>query len=447
MRDYDLVVLGGGSGGLAAARRAAAHGARVALIEGGPLGGTCVNLGCVPKKILWQAAEHATELADFDGYGFTVEARGHDWKKLRERSDAFIARLREIYGRGLDADEVEHVRGMGRFVGGREIEVNGERLRGAHVVIATGTRPRMPSIEGAELGITSDGFFAMKERPQRVAVVGAGYIAVELAGILRAFGSDVTLVHREGTVLRKFDAMLREALLEEMTEAGIEISLRTKVQKLEKKGDCVCLFTDQHPDGAAFDAVIWAIGRDAPTSELGLDEASVELDRHGFVRVDDKQNTSAQDVYAVGDVTGRYPLTPVAIAAGRRLADRVFGGQEDARLVYENVPSVIFTHPPIGTVGLTEDEAREKYGDDVKCYTTRFRNMYHAVTARRPRTAMKIVCVGASEKVVGIHTIGRGSDELIQGFAVAVVMGATKRDLDRTVAIHPTAAEELVTMK
>ncbi len=446
--DYDYLVIGGGSGGLASARRAAAHGARVALVEGARLGGTCVNLGCVPKKIMWNAAVMAHALEDAGDYGFQVAAHGFDWGKLKHRRDAYIARLNEIYRKNLVVDQVEHVPGWARFVGPDRVLVGERRLRAKHVLIATGGRPKVPDLMGAELGITSDGFFELERQPEHVAIVGGGYIATELAGVFAALGSKVTLVLRGEKLLRRFDALLRDTLMEELMASGVDFSAGAELTSVERSVDGTLTLTDERGQTSpGFDTLIWAIGREPRTADLGLDLAGVALDDDGFVVTDAFQNTNVAGVYAVGDVTGRPPLTPVAIAAGRKLADRLFGGEADAKLDYEGIPTVVFSHPPIGAVGLTEDEARAKYGDSVKCYTTRFRNLYHGVTERKTTSAMKIVTVGARDMVAGIHVIGIGADEMIQGFAVAVRMGACKADLDRTVAIHPTAAEELVTMR
>lgn len=448
MDRYDYLVIGGGSGGLASARRAAKHGAKVAIVEGAPLGGTCVNVGCVPKKVMWNTAHIAEMLHDAPDYGFSLERGGFDWASVKKKRDAYVQRLNDIYARNLKLDEIQHVEGWARFVEPGVVDVGGRKLAGEHVLIATGGRPRIPSLPGAEHGITSDGFFELAEQPNRVSVVGAGYIAVELAGIFSALGSQVTLLLRNEVFLRSFDAMLREALMEEMQAAGVNIVTCVHADSLHRESDgSVCFHSADGPVGEPADQLIWAVGREPNTRDLGLEEAGVLLDDGANVIVDEFQNTNVRGHYAVGDVTGKYQLTPVAIAAGRRLADRVFGGESEARLEYENIPSVVFSHPPIGTVGLTEDEARETYGDEVKVYSTRFGNMYHALTERKSKTAMKLVCVGPREKVVGIHVIGMGADEMIQGFAVAVRMGATKADLDRTVAIHPTAAEELVTMR
>jgi glutathione reductase (NADPH) len=298
-----------------------------------------------------------------------------------------------------------------------------------------------------ELGITSDGFFALDACPRRVALVGGGYIAVELAGMLNAFGAEVTMMLAREPLLRSFDSMLRDALMEAMLEDGINIDPRSGAAELIRGNDRITLITDQGARLSDLDQVIWAIGRHPLTAGLGLAAAGVNTDEAGFIPTDDYQRTNVEGIYAVGDVTGRHALTPVAIAAGRRLADRLFGGQTDRHLVYENIPTVVFSHPPIGSVGLTEEQARRDHGDAVKVYQTRFTPMLHAISGSNVPAAMKLVVVGAQEKLVGCHIIGEGVDEILQGFAVALRMGATKKDLDDTVAIHPTSAEELVTLR
>jgi glutathione reductase (NADPH) len=451
MERFDYLVVGGGSGGIASARRAAKHGARVAVIESGALGGTCVNVGCVPKKIMWNAATLAEHLHDAHDYGFAIAAHAHDfdWAAMKRARDQYVSRLRSIYSKNLETDGVTLIGGAARFADAHTIFVGERELSAPHVLIATGSKPNVPEVPGAELGMTSDGFFALESRPQRVAIAGAGYIAVEIAGIFRALGSEVTLVLRGEHLLARFDAMLRDELLRAMTESGIDVRKSFGLTKVEKEaGGALALVSTKDERMAGFDALLWATGRIANCDALGLEAAGVRVDAHENIVVDERQNTSAKGVYAVGDVTGRAMLTPVAIAAGRKLADRLFGNDEHARLDYDAIPSVVFSHPPIGTVGLTEDEARARWAHrDVKVYATRFTNMFHALTTRKPASAMKVVCAGADEKVVGIHVIGLGADELIQGFAVAVRMGATKADLDRTIAVHPTASEELVLLR
>ena len=447
-RHYDLVAIGGGSGGLSVAERAARYGARCAVVESGPLGGTCVNLGCVPKKVMWFGASIAHTLEEAAGYGFRLRTEGFDWATLKAGRDAYVRGINEWYHTYLADSEIDEIPGRARFVDAHTLEVAGETVTADHIVIAVGGYPSIPDVPGAELGITSDGFFDLERRPDRVAVVGSGYIAVELAGMLNALGSDVTMLLRREHLLRPFDAMLRETLMDEMLNDGISILAGTQVQSIthrDETGLCLDGSNGQRLEG--FDALIWAVGRDPATADLGLEAAGINVDAQGFVPTDEFQNTNVNGIYGIGDVTGRAALTPVAIAAGRRLGDRLFGGMAERHLDYGNIPTVVFSHPPLGTVGLTEEQAREIHGEAVKTYQTRFTPMYHALTERKTQTAMKLVTVGAHEKVVGCHIIGHGADEMLQGFAVAVRMGATKRDLDDTVAIHPTSAEELVTLK
>jgi glutathione reductase (NADPH) len=450
VREFDLLVIGGGSGGLAVAQRAVEYGARVALFEPARLGGTCVNVGCVPKKVMWNAAELAAALDHAPHYGFDVARGGHDWPKLKRGRDAYVLRLNGIYQRNLDKKGIVTVRAAARLRSATEVvDANGESYRAKHIVVATGGGPKTPPVPGAELGITSDGFFELERLPPRVAVVGSGYIAVELAGVLRALGSHVTLCIRHDALLRHFDSLLGEKLLAAMRASGIEVVTRVVTRALERSPNGT--LTLQAADGrelTGFDTVLWAIGRTPNVQSVGLESAGVELNPEGFVAVDRFQNTSTPGIYAIGDVTGQAELTPVAIAAGRRLADRVFGGMTDRRLLYDVVPTVVFSHPPVGTVGLSEEDARKRYPDEpMRVYQSEFVSMFYALTDAKPQTAMKLVCVGADERVVGCHVIGLGADEMIQGFAVAVTMGARKRDFDDTIAIHPTSAEELVTMR
>lgn len=446
MEHFDYVVIGGGSGGVATARRAAEHGAKVALVESARLGGTCVNVGCVPKKVMWHAADLAHRFHDAPGYGFSVPPPGFDWAALKSRRDPYIERLNGIYANLLEKSGVTLVRGYGRFVDAHTVEVDGRRLTAPHITIATGGQPVFPDIPGADLGISSDGFFALDHQPRRVVVVGAGYIAVEIAGVFRALGSEVTLLVRGDRLLKPFDAMLRDELLAHMSETGVDIRFHTEARALSRNTDGSLSVDCGQAGTLETDCVLWAIGRRANTGGLNLAAAGVHSEHDGSIPADAFQNTNVAGVYAIGDITGQAELTPVAIAAGRRLAARLFLDRPDSKLDYENIPTVVFTHPAIGTVGLTEAEARSRFAD-VKVYSTRFTPMYYAVTDHRPKTAMKLVCAGPEERVVGVHVIGEGADEMLQGFAVAVKMGATKRDFDDTVAIHPTSAEELVTLR
>jgi glutathione reductase (NADPH) len=448
---FDLISIGGGSGGLACAQRAAEYGAKTAVIESGRLGGTCVNVGCVPKKVMWNAASIATALEDAGDYGFAIgsaaEAGGNDWLALKKKRDAYVARLNAIYQRNLAAKGVAYVAGRAKFLDAHTVEVNGARLTAAHIVIATGGYADVPRLPGAELGITSDGFFELETRPQRVAVVGSGYIACELASAFHSLGSETEMLIRKDHLLTHFDVMLGKSLMREMLADGLAIHTGVVASALVEHSGRKTLVAADGREFAGYDCVLWAIGRSADVAGLDLRAAGVAVDAAGFVATDDFQNTQVAGVYAIGDVTGRAALTPVAIAAGRRLSDRLFGGKRERHLSYELIPTVVFTHPPIGTVGLTESEARAKYGDAVRVYVADFTPMYHALTTRKAHTDMKLVCVGPEEKIVGCHVLGAGADEMLQGFAVAIRMGATKRDFDDTVAVHPTSAEELVTMR
>ncbi len=444
---FDLISIGGGSGGLACAQRAAEYGAKAAVIESHRLGGTCVNVGCVPKKVMWNAASVALSLADAGDYGFDVDVRANDWALLKQKRDAYILRLNGIYARNLGAKGVTLVRGSARFVDSHTVEVGGTRMTAPHIVIATGGLPMVPDLPGAGLGITSDGFFALERRPQRVAIVGSGYVACELAGAFHELGTQVELFIRKDHVLTHFDAMLGKSLMREMRAEGMTIHEHVVPAALQGQSSLKTLMAADGREFAGFDAVLWAIGRGPNVAGLDLPSAGITQDGAGFIMTDEFQNSNVPGLYAIGDVTGRAALTPVAIAAGRRLSDRLFNGEKDRRLDYDCIATVVFTHPPIGTVGLTESEARTKYGDTVKAYVADFTPMYHALTTRKSHTDMKLVCVGPEQKIVGCHVIGAGADEMLQGFAVAVRMGATKRDFDDTVAIHPTSAEELVTMR
>jgi len=447
-KHYDLLTIGGGSGGVAVSNRAASYGAKCVLIEAGRLGGTCVNVGCVPKKIMWNGANLAHAIEDAADYGFSVGSVKFDWAHLKRNRDRYVADMNSHYESTLTRNGVEIVRGFARFVGPRTVDVNGETLTAKHIVIAVGGRPIMPELPGSELGITSDGFFELEARPEKVAIVGAGYVSVEFAGVLRALGAEVTMILRRDHFLHRFDAMLRDNLMAQMKADGVQMVSRSQVTRAEKASGAIRVECDNGQVVEGLDTLIWAVGRRSNSDRLDLGKAGVKVSESGAIIADAYQNTNVAGIHAIGDITGHYELTPVAIAAGRRLADRVFGGMKDRRLVYENIPTVLFTHPPIGTVGVSEEGAMRKFGAAaVKVYEAAFTPMVHAFTHRKVKCAMKVVVAGPEEKVVGLHVFGPGADEILQGFAVAVRMGATKRDLDDSVAIHPTVAEELVTLR
>lgn len=445
---FDYIAIGGGSGGIASANRAASYGKKCAIVEAKVLGGTCVNVGCVPKKAMWFAGQIADALKLAPDYGYAVEAPPLDWGRLLQSREAYISRIHASYERVLGKNQVTVLKGHARFIDKNTLEVDGVRYSADHISIATGGVPAWPAIPGSELGIDSDGFFALDHCPKRVAVVGAGYIAVEIAGVLQALGSETHLLVRHDKALRSFDAMLSDSLHQLMQHNGIAVHPHTEVSRVSKEADGSLLLSLSGGQTLQVDCLIWAIGRQPNSQNLNLAAAGVAADEAGFIPTDAYQNTNVPGIYAIGDVTGRVALTPVAVAAGRRLSERLFNGKTDEHLNYDLVPTVVFSHPPIGTIGLTEAQARAQYGDDaIKIYNSEFTAMYRALTSHREPTRMKLVCAGANQKIVGLHVIGFAADEMLQGFAVAIKMGATKADFDNCVAIHPTSAEEFVTMR
>lgn len=444
---FDLLVIGGGSGGLAHAQRAAEYGVNAAVIEHGPLGGTCVNVGCVPKKVMWYAANYAHQLHHAVDYGYDVSVNNHNWGALKTRRDAYVARLNDIYGSNLDKRGVTLIEGHARFVDANTVDVDGTEYVAERIVVATGGQPIVPDIPGAALGISSDGFFELAEQPKRVLIAGSGYVAVELAGIFSGLGSETGVIVRKDSVLREFDAMLGNELMETMRKSGIALDTGVVPASVRKVDDGLVVVAEDGREFGPVDALVWAVGRSPNTATLDTDRAGITLDKKGFVPTDDLQRTNVEHIHALGDVTGRAALTPVAIAAGRRLADRLYGGMTDRHLDYRLIPTVVFSHPTIGTVGMTEAQARSEFGEDVKVYTSGFTPMFYALGQDKQRSVMKLVTTGSDERVVGCHLFGDGADEILQGFAVAMRMGATKEDFDNTVAIHPTNAEEVVTMR
>ena len=448
MREYDIIAIGGGSGGIATMNRAGEHGAKAAVIEEKKLGGTCVNVGCVPKKIMWYGAQLAESFHHYGpDYGFTSSNVQFDFAKLRQNREAYIDRARSSYDGSFKRNGVDLIEGRAHFVDSHTVSVNGELIRAKHIVIATGARPSIPTIPGAELGGSSDDVFAWEQLPESVAILGAGYIAVELAGVLHTLGVQTDLFVRRDRPLRGFDSYIVEGLVNEMEKTGLPLHTHKVPVKLEETEQGITIHFE---DGSSHTAsqVIWATGRRPNVDGLELEKAGVTLNERGFIQVDEYQNTVVDGIYALGDVTGEKELTPVAIKAGRTLSERLFNGKTSAKMDYTTIPTVVFSHPAIGTVGLTEDQAIKEYGQEhIKVYKSSFASMYSAVTNHRQESRFKLITAGADEKVVGLHGLGYGVDEMIQGFAVAIKMGATKADFDATVAIHPTASEEFVTMR
>jgi glutathione reductase (NADPH) len=442
--DYDLFVIGAGSGGVRGARMAAGYGARVAVAEERKLGGTCVNVGCIPKKLLVYASHVAHEMADAAALGWRIQGGVFDWRTLIANKDAEIARLNGVYADVLASAGVELVEGRARVEGPNAVSVDGRRITARHILVATGSWPTRPDVPGAELGITSNEAFFLPELPRRVLVVGGGYIAVEFAGILHGMGAEVTQIYRGPLFLRGFDDDMRAGLALEMRRQGIDLRFDLNLVRIERgPGALRATLTD----GKVLDVdqILFATGRAPLTAGLGLEAAGVVLDAKGAVCVDAYSRSSVASIWAVGDATDRINLTPVALHEAMCFARTAFGG-EPTKPDHQDVASCIFSTPPIGSVGLTEAEARERWGE-VDVYKSSFRPLKLSLGAREERTLMKLVVEPKTDRVVGVHMLGRDAGEIIQGFAVALKCKATKAQFDATVGIHPTSAEELVTMR
>lgn len=444
-QQFDLIVIGGGSGGVRAARIAAGHGAKVAICEESRMGGTCVIRGCVPKKLLVYASHFSEDFETAKGYGWEVENAKFSWARLIANKDQEIDRLNKVYHRLLDNAGVTTFMGRGVLLDKHRVQVNDQVLHGKKILIATGGRPFTPEFPGDELSITSDEAFHLKELPEHIIIAGGGYIAVEFAGIFNGMGSRVSLAYRGDKILRGFDDDVRDHLQSEMQAKGINVQLESEIASLERKPDGKLLAV--YDDGTELEAdqVMFATGRKPHTWDMGLDKAGIELDRKGAIPVNAESRTAQDNIFAVGDVTDRINLTPVAIREGHAFADTEFGNnprQADHALV----PSAVFSQPPIGTVGYTEQQAKEKFGK-LRVYTSSFRAMKHTLTDIQEKTFMKMIVDDTSNVVVGLHIIGMDSAEMVQGFAVAVKAGLTKDHFDATVGIHPTSGEEIVTLR
>lgn len=443
--DYDLFVIGAGSGGVRASRIAAGHGARVAICEESRVGGTCVIRGCVPKKLLVYASQFSEGFSDAEGFGWSVGERSFSWPDLIAAKDREIDRLNEVYHKLLDQSGVELHRGRGRFVDAHTVEVGDRRVTAEKILIATGGRPQVPDIPGADLAITSDEAFHLDELPRRVLIVGAGYIAVEFAGIFNGLGSKVTLAYRRDLILRGFDDDIRRAVSSGLQGRGIDIRYHTNPRRIEATDEDRRRVVFADGSEGDYDCVMLATGRTPYIWDLGLDSAGVELDEGARIKVDQYNRTSVDNVFAVGDVTDRIALTPVALMEGHCFADSEFGGI-DRPVDHANTPAAVFSQPPVGTVGLTEQEARDA-GHEIKIFRSSFTPMRYTLAGREEKGIMKLVVESQTDRVLGVHVAGLDAPEILQGFAVAVRAGLSKADFDRTIGIHPTAAEELVTLR
>ncbi len=451
MTKYDLICIGGGSGGIAAAKRAAEYNAKVLVIETGDLGGTCVNVGCVPKKISFHAAQFADYFRLAKDYGFSGLEPKLDWKYFVNKRDLFINKLNNIYEKGLTNNNIDIEKGFAKFVDNNVLEVNGKKFTSENIIIAVGGKPTFPKIDGAELGITSDDFFALKELPKSITIVGSGYIAVEIAGVLNSLGVLVNLIVRNDYILKQSDSEITKLLSEIMLGHNINIIYESSIKSLTKsdgKIDCRIVSKTGKDYILETQTVLWAIGRLPLTTQIGLENTSIEMLANNNIKIDKQQNTTQKGIYAIGDITGQPTLTPAAIEAGRQLSERLFNNKTNAKADFSFVPTVIFSHPAIASVGLTEQEASQQFGENnIKVYSSKFNPLLRSMTEHKVPTLMKLICEEDNEKIIGIHLIGDYVDEIIQGFAVAVQMGATKKDFDQTLAIHPTSGEELVTLR
>ena len=462
--NYDYFVIGAGSGGVRSARIAATHGAKVGIAEGRFFGGTCVNVGCVPKKLMAYAADYHAHFEDSVGFGWTYDNAAFDWSNLIQNKDNEIKRLNDIYINLLTKAGVQIHNGYATFVDNHTLKIGAETITTDKILIATGGHSRMPSFDGAHHMITSDDAFYLDKLPNHIVIYGGGYIGIEFAHIFHGMGAKVTLIHRGDMILRGFDDDVRTHLQQEMVKQGIDLRLNTTIHSISsslnliegsqssdplvKPKDDTTIFNVTLSDTSTItcDLAMAAIGRDANIDQLNLDKAGVTLNDNQTIKVDKTYKTTADNIYAVGDVTGGMELTPIAIKEGHWLADTLFGGIKRPSPSYDNIPTAVFSRPNIGTVGLTESQAREKYGE-IKIYKSDFRPMVHTLSKRDERTLMKMIVDSATDKVVGLHMVGLDSAEILQGFAVAMKAGATKAIFDETIGIHPTSAEELVTMR
>ncbi|MHA6195909.1 glutathione-disulfide reductase [Pseudomonas wadenswilerensis] len=444
--DFDLFVIGAGSGGVRASRFAAGFGAKVAVAESRYLGGTCVNVGCVPKKLLVYGAHFAEEFEQASGFGWSLEDAQFDWSQLIANKNREIQRLNGIYRNLLVNSGVTLLEGHAKITAPHEVEVEGKRYSAKHILIATGGWPQVPEIPGRELAISSNEAFFLKDLPKRVLVVGGGYIAVEFAGIFQGLGADTTLLYRGDLFLRGFDGSVRTHLKEELEKRGLDLQFNSDIARIDQQADGSLKATLKDGRELVTDCVFYATGRRPMLDNLGLENTEVQLDKRGFIKVDDQFQTDESSILAIGDVIGRVQLTPVALAEGMAVARRLFKPEEYRAVDYRNIPTAVFSQPPIGTVGLTEEQALEA-GHSLKIFESRFRPMKLTLTDVQEKTLMKLVVDAETDRVLGCHMVGPDAGEIIQGLGIALKAGATKQQFDETIGVHPTAAEEFVTMR
>ena len=443
--DYDLFVIGAGSGGVRASRMAASFGARVAVAEDRYMGGTCVNVGCVPKKLYVYASQFSNAFGDARGFGWTTSAPSFNWPTLRDNKVAEISRLNDVYQNMLGGAGVNIIDGRARFIDAHTVEVNGQSYSAERIILATGTWPFIPNIPGSEHAITSNEIFDLENFPQRLLVVGGGYIAVEFAGVFNGLGAETTQLYRGPLFLRGFDQDIREFAAQEIEKAGVNLRFNSNIAAIEKLADGSLEATLDDGTTIAADAILYATGRNPHLQDLGFENVNIALNDNGTVKVDDHFQTTEPSIYALGDITGGMELTPVALAEGMALAKTLYNDQPTS-VDYDTIPTAVFCQPNIGTCGLTEQEGKDKYGE-ITVYESDFRAMKHTIGGRQERTYMKLVVDTATDKVVGIHMMGDDAGEIVQGMAIAMKAGATKALFDSTIGIHPTAAEEFVTMR
>lgn len=459
---YQYLVIGGGSGGVASARRAASYGASTLLIEANKMGGTCVNVGCVPKKVMWYCSDIASKIRIAEDYGFSKVkpefGSDFDWQTIKTKRDAYVKRLNGIYERNMTRENVDFIYGLASFTKDGKVQVVDRDdpskvsiFSADKIMIATGGKSVLPTkIPGVEYGLNSDGFFKLEKKPKRVAIVGAGFIGVEFSGVFNALNTETHMIIRRDTVLTKFDEIIQHTITDTYEQNGVHIHKQTEVKKVEKLADGSKKLTLSDGTDLVVDTLFWCIGRQS-LIDMHPENIGLKLNARNQVIVDEYQRTNVPNVYSLGDVVGNLELTPVAIRTGRILSNRLFGPEKfkDQKMDFTNVPKVVFAHPEAGSIGLTEAQAIKQYGEEnLKIYTSKFRSMAYAMTEHKLPTAYKLICLKTEdEKVIGMHIVGDSSSEILQGFGVAIKMGATKADFDRCVAIHPTSAEELVTMR